>query len=252
MTIEETRQLGIEFERRLQEIYPGFESKIKLDTDTIYSFLNEYQLKYVNDLYLVDDEVKSNSRSSRKLNDIIKGLVKHSSCNVIGTDDTLDYNTVDIQLPSDYYLYIRSNSYVTGSYKSKTDSGATPNIAVKHDEIPHLISSIYNRHNILRNPIAVLTDYSEDNTIMKIIHDEYTTINKVDLVYYKLPNRFNILGTADNFASNFSACELPYTAFNDLVEGAVAMYCEKYKFLLAGLGQKNQKQQQTQGQETEQ
>jgi hypothetical protein len=42
MTIEETRQLGIEFERRLQEIYPGFESKIKLDTDTIYSFLNEY------------------------------------------------------------------------------------------------------------------------------------------------------------------------------------------------------------------
>ena len=123
MTIEETRQLGIEFERRLQEIYPGFESKIKLDTDTIYSFLNEYQLKYVNDLYLVDDEVKSNSRSSRKLNDIIKGLVKHSSCNVIGTDDTLDYNTVNIQLPSDYYLYIRSNSYVTGSYKSKTDSG---------------------------------------------------------------------------------------------------------------------------------
>jgi hypothetical protein len=42
MTTEQTRQLGIEFERRLIEIYPEFEFDEKLDTDTIYSFLSEY------------------------------------------------------------------------------------------------------------------------------------------------------------------------------------------------------------------
>ena len=40
MTIEETRQLGIEFERRVQTMIPEHEFLNKLDTETIYSFLN--------------------------------------------------------------------------------------------------------------------------------------------------------------------------------------------------------------------
>ena len=35
MTKEQTRQLGIEFERRINEIYPNFKNKEKLETDTI-------------------------------------------------------------------------------------------------------------------------------------------------------------------------------------------------------------------------
>lgn len=42
MTLQQTRQLGIEFERRLFEIYPEFRTTVKLDTDTIYSFLSEF------------------------------------------------------------------------------------------------------------------------------------------------------------------------------------------------------------------
>ena len=40
MTLEETRQLGIEFERRVQTMIPETELVAKLDTETIYSFLN--------------------------------------------------------------------------------------------------------------------------------------------------------------------------------------------------------------------
>jgi len=42
MTIEETRQLGIEFERRVQTMIPEKEVYDKLDSDTIFSFLNQY------------------------------------------------------------------------------------------------------------------------------------------------------------------------------------------------------------------
>lgn len=42
MTVDQTRNLGIEFERRLQTTYPQEELLEKLDTDTIYSFLSEY------------------------------------------------------------------------------------------------------------------------------------------------------------------------------------------------------------------
>jgi hypothetical protein len=42
MTQEQTRQLGIEFERRIQAMVPSEEFINKLDTDTIYSYLNEY------------------------------------------------------------------------------------------------------------------------------------------------------------------------------------------------------------------
>ena len=54
MTKEQTRQLGIEFERRLFEIYPQFATTEKLDTDTIYSFLSEFQSQYVRSLYAVE------------------------------------------------------------------------------------------------------------------------------------------------------------------------------------------------------
>lgn len=40
MTLEQTRQLGIEFERRVQTMIPETEFVAKLDTDTIYSYLN--------------------------------------------------------------------------------------------------------------------------------------------------------------------------------------------------------------------
>lgn len=51
MTIQETRQMGIEFERRVQTMIPQKEIAEKLDTQTIFSFLNQYQDKYIHDIY---------------------------------------------------------------------------------------------------------------------------------------------------------------------------------------------------------
>ena len=62
MTLNQTRQLGIEFERRVQTILPATETVAKLDTETIYSFLNQYQQKYVHDIYRGLDKIESGTR----------------------------------------------------------------------------------------------------------------------------------------------------------------------------------------------
>jgi hypothetical protein len=40
MTLEDTRRLGMEFERRVQTMIPEKQFLEKLDTETIYSFSN--------------------------------------------------------------------------------------------------------------------------------------------------------------------------------------------------------------------
>lgn len=61
MTLAETRQLGIEFERRIQTMIPETEFINKLDTETIYSFMNQYQDKLIQELYRTIDQVQSSN-----------------------------------------------------------------------------------------------------------------------------------------------------------------------------------------------
>lgn len=42
MTLDQTRQLAIEFERRLYTINPSFQFENKIDTEEMYAYLNEY------------------------------------------------------------------------------------------------------------------------------------------------------------------------------------------------------------------
>jgi hypothetical protein len=75
MSLDETRQLGIEFERRVQTMIPETEMISKLDTETIYSFLNQYQDKFIHDIYKVLDNIPSPSKTSAYVERIIQGLL---------------------------------------------------------------------------------------------------------------------------------------------------------------------------------
>ena len=111
MTREQTRQLAVEFERRIIEIYPSFANEEKLDTDTIYSFLSEYVLKYVDGLILAKDKLENGTGPAIKAVEMLKSLVRHKN---IYTSNISDLDSMDIcttiQKPSDYYRYIRSTS----------------------------------------------------------------------------------------------------------------------------------------------
>ena len=76
MTLDETRQMGIEFERRVQTMIPEKELLEKLDTETIFSFLNQYQDKYIHDIYRSLDAIPSGSKISAHVESVLQSLLE--------------------------------------------------------------------------------------------------------------------------------------------------------------------------------
>lgn len=247
MTKEETRKLGIEFERRLIEVYPQFASEQKLSTDAIYSFLSEFQTQYVKILYSTEDDFQRGTRRAKRISDASRSLIRR--VNIKTSNDDGVYN-----LPDNYAMYVRSESIVTKNYKSDKvlENGViTPNILVKQEDVDNVINAYYNYKGIIKNPLVVFENTSYISNQFKVISDTYTQIESVDLTYYCQPNAFNVLKFDDNDQSAgavHSYCSLPYSCFEELVSGAVDMYLTQYKLKLA---QGNSKQSQPKQQEAE-
>lgn len=218
MTLTETRQLGIEVERRLQTILPTLKLQDKLDTEDIYAFLNQFQKQYIDMIYNAADGTESGSRAAVILEDIIRTLNAHTILTSTDEESSSHFDEAykSYKLPSDYYKYIRSVSKVTGTYKNSQAVAYVSNVLVKQTDANKVINQAYDKHRILRNPVVILESGSTASGTMKVIHDEYTQIDEVDLTYIKLPGDFSILTD--------TACQLPYTCFEALVSGTVDLY----------------------------
>lgn len=237
----DAREMQVEFERRIMLMNPDFELREKLSSDTIFSFLNAYTERYVRINYLADDVVADNSREQKKNADSLKGLITRVLLPIQLKDE---YNTDKVSdrsiLPEDYFLYIRSNSLLSKNYKLQneiTDPDlyvVTPNLTIREDDVQKIISTFYNKA-ILRNPYIVLNAGNNLDTTpelyINIIHDEYTIIKNLDLVYYRKPHRFDVIGV-DNITV-FDRCELPENVHMEIVEGAVEMFITEAKYRLA-------------------
>ena len=114
------------------------------------------------------------------------------------TDDSFDNNCTLFALPSDYFQYIRSVSEVDGTYKNVSKK-IVPNILLNHSDANKVLESFYDENKIIRTPIAVLQSDAEHDNMIKIIHDSYTDIRRVDLTYCRKPKEFWIFSSGSIF-----------------------------------------------------
>lgn len=234
------REMQVEFERRITLMNPDFELKEKLTSDTIFSFLNAYTERYVRINYLQEDQVLDGTRAQKKNADALKGLIVRGLYEVAAKDSNNTDKVSDrVKLPEDYFLYIRSNSMISKNYKieteisNPTDYVITPNKTIREDDVEKIISTYYNKA-IMLNPYVVLNAGNnadtQKNIYINIIHDEYTVIKKLDLVYYRKPKKFDVIGV--DGVNVLNKCELPDNVHMEIVEGAVEMFITEARYRL--------------------
>lgn len=235
MTYNETIQLGIEFERRLIEIDPSFEVENKPDTETIYAFLNEYAKQYFDDiikqLMVVKDRNVINDLQER-----VKDLIKEEYITeIIDSYNTIQPNCKSFSLPIEYYKYIRSYSKCLSTYKFEHKENSEDFVLVENKIFSEYqdyskINNIYNDGFILRNPLVIFErkekfGNNRPNMPITVLHDNYTNISSVLLVYYTMIKQFTILRSGSDYN-----CQLSSSCFWDIVKGAVDLYIYSYKF----------------------
>ena len=248
------REMLIEFERRLQQIDPALATTEKLDTETMLAFLNAYTERFVLLNYLQKDQVQNDTRAQKKNQDAIKGLItsKRIAANQVMWDgvspvQSAEPNEYYITLPDDYFLYLRSDSEVSGHYQTfrqgitAGDLVNTPNITVNEEDVPKLRNSYYNNTLILPNPCVVLSS-NESDQILRIIVDNFTKIDYVDLYYYRKPNKGEYINKSNELMIN-EEWDLPANVHMEIVEGAVEMYITEARYRLSR-NNNNQNQQQ--------
>lgn len=213
MTPEQTRQLGIEFERRVQTMIPEKEFIDKLDTETIYSYLNQYQDKLIHDLYRTVDQIPT-SNNETYVETLLNGLMKKA---ILTPNNTRPI--CRCELPEDFGLYIKSYSSVNDTYRYKGDPniksvGTVPNELISVKDVNKVISRPQDSMRILRSPLVWLADENG----LGALYDRYTEPNEIYLEYYRVPNYMNPLTSTE--------CELPMEMFEQLVSGAVDLYVQ--------------------------
>lgn len=246
MTLDETRQMGIEFERRIQTMIPEKELLEKLDTETIYSFLNQYQDKYIHDIYRSLDAIPSGSKISAHVESVLQSLLKRDWIPVTdpgvinATSNLIDPNGIEVMntgrsivYPLDplFYMYVRSVSKVTKTFSFRSDKAnnnssirVLPNELVSQSDAWTLIETPHDTLRILRRPAAVLSNTVANTTGQKegqsltVIYDQYTEPLGIEILYYKEPDHFDLMTS--------TACELPLDCFDDIVTGALELYIQ--------------------------
>lgn len=213
----------MEFERRLQLISPDLAIDNKPNSDLIFSILNEAQDRFVIQNYIGDDQTELETNTFNRNIDAIKTLFVQKQLLSSGTT-TLGFPR--FRLPNntndEYFLYSNSYSHVTGTYKQHKDERVIANKLVKYRDLQNYVTTAFNTPIIRQPAAALMSDATTKYQYLVVATDKYTTLNNVVLDYYRRPLRFDYDGK----------CELPEPNHSEIVDIAVNMFIQEYKYRL--------------------
>lgn len=237
------REMQIEFERQVQIISPDLIIANKLTSDDIFTILYNAASRFLRNNFLQSDLLINDSTALKKHNDNLRTFIKHIRLPLQRETENTDLTTEFVILPDDYLAYVRSNSIVSQNFllnKEELDPlkwTITPNNIIKEEDVDAIITTYYNRP-ILPNPYVVanvgFTEPLNDNELdqrLSIIHDSYTVIQEIDLVYVRKLRKFLPIADPNN-PEIVLECELPESTHQEIVEMAVEMFITEWKYRL--------------------
>lgn len=228
------RAMQLEFERLVQLVNPEYTILNKLDSDTIFYFLNAAQNRFIKLNYMSIDNVRGSIENMRKVNDAFKRLIVNVDLTEVQSIQTGLYGkkyVIPDDATSKFFLYLRSISYVGGTYMDLPADSKTPvpNRLIENEEVDSILPSYFNRP-ILRNPCCVLEADIKGNTYLTVYTDSYTTLNGVNITYIRMPKKFNVI-LGPNMVGE---CELDENVHQDIVELAVEMFVTEAAYRVSG------------------
>lgn len=200
------REFQISFERQLSTMIPGYNTEIKLNSDTIFYYLNIGKEEYIKQLYRVFQQ-------NQEITDKLRTLVKTKTIdkfNINGNRYIIDYpEDYSFALGEEVYISITKNNCPNLITKTRDVIEATiENV----DRILENSLSEYHLHHNQARPIRLYTD----NNIVLITDGQYS-INKYNLTYLR-----NTSDLGNNLSKEYT--ELPQITHQEIVDIAVNIY----------------------------
>lgn len=222
------KELQMEMERRIGLISPDLLISQKPTSDTLFSFLNAAQDRFVKLNYIGDDQTVIDTHSFIRNIDTIKSLLiqEYLEEGAISPEGFIKYE-LPTQVTKRFFLYVSSSSEVSSTYKGSGEKLIT-NRLIKPQDLDSYKTTAFNQP-IIREPGAVLiSDPQSKQDYLLLAIDKYTSVERVMLTYYRQPLRFNTIykeGVIDT-------CELPESTHSEIVDMAVEMFITEAKYRL--------------------
>lgn len=232
MTQDQTRALGIEFERRCQTIDPTMEYIGKMDTDDIYSYLNQFVVQYIKQAYQNKDKAVAGTPEYDKIIKILDGCKQTAQYTYPGSDPE-SFIPLFVCADENEILEILSLSLNPGT--NTTYSGVIDLASLSDIQ---KLESTQNSNYILKHPLAGAVD-NDFKQLMVFPGSLYNISigSSISATIIAIPNKFypNKKDGTDR------ACVLPALCFDDIVTGAVQLYFN-HKAALTRSNKSNDKQ----------
>lgn len=225
------REMQMSFDDKLQLVASQHEIDEKPDSFTVINFLKLAEEKYIKENFLSRDAVKENIEAIVKRSASISNLLKrHVETESLTPKPAVTVDGgIEFDLPDDYLYLVHSASYMTNSLKGISTKTWSPNRIIEHIELDKVTNSIYHKP-ILRKPCVV---FEEDNKVI-LYKDQDTEIYNLNYVYLRKPLSMSLTATGINTPAGFTnRCELNDSTHEEIVELAVTLFIENYKYKLA-------------------
>jgi len=230
MTTFEMQQL---FETLLQTSSPIFNDSEKPDTDVIFRFLNEAQIKYIKEKYLSAPTFYERTKViGNSINDL-KNLIK--SITLTNVTTTPLTNTLLFKPTTTFvWHYISATGVISRTYPYTTATTLIDLMPIEAGEVNRYLTTSINKPLILVPVFTQTNNDTEDsyNSIssLMVIHDSYTTYSASNTKAHCLVTPRQLILDATDVATETEVCELADYLHEDIVRLAVDLFeQQKYK-----------------------